>query len=334
MPAFGRYPVADAQDPGEEISSGNEGRVIGITESDIVHPSHTDGFVDIGDPVVIGANIVGVALIDADVDTKVISVDTEGIFNLDVVASNDAGDSAVAGGDLIFINRTTAVLSKIRDASTNIPFGYALGIVASGLTEAIAVKVHFDPAETWLMDVQKLYFGDGKDASITWNETFLAVAISAASKALGIGIAIAASALADGYGFIEKNLNVGGVSTGFTAAESVWLNLGATYEVLAGGGLITPHTDGIYQPVEASITGATIALAGKFTDQMAGADFGLYTIWNFNLTQTIDAMMEINNPALMGYTAGAHSSAVVGSIPFFSTGGGAIKYIRLHGDAS
>ena len=146
MPAFGKYPIADAQDPGEEISSGNEGRVLGITESDLVHPDHTDGFVNIGDPAVIGVAAVGVALIDSESDSKAISMDSEGIFNLDVLADDDDGNSAVAGGDLIYINKTDGVLSKISNTVTNIPFGYALGIVGAGLTEAIAVKVHFDPA--------------------------------------------------------------------------------------------------------------------------------------------------------------------------------------------
>ena len=202
---------------------------------------------------------------------------------------------------------------------------------ASGAETISVVKVHWDPRAHWLQDQEKLYFGDGADASIEWNETFLAVAISAASKAMGIDITIAASALADGYGFIETNLNVDGVATGYTAARSDWLNLGATYVVLAGGGLITPHTDGIYMDAAAVITDATIALIGKFTDQMDESDFAVYNLWNLNLTQTLTALFEVNNPALMGYVA-TPATNTIGSIPFFHTGGGGTKYIMLYSD--
>ena len=93
-PAFGSYPVADAKGPGEEISSTMEGRHVTVLESDLIHPTHTDGFVDKADPVVFGTTglqAVGVAFIDGTVATQLISVDTEGIWALDVVAANDAG---------------------------------------------------------------------------------------------------------------------------------------------------------------------------------------------------------------------------------------------------
>ena len=142
-PAYGTYPVADAQDPGLEISSTYEGRHLTLLESDLVHPSHSDGFVDKGDPVVSATGkpvIVGVSFKSAAAATDRVAIDTEGIWNLDVVGSNDAGNVAVAGGDVIYINTTTAVLSKISNQATQVVFGYALGIVASGATTAIAVK--------------------------------------------------------------------------------------------------------------------------------------------------------------------------------------------------
>ncbi|MBU0822353.1 MAG: hypothetical protein KKC24_26245, partial [Gammaproteobacteria bacterium] len=146
-PAYGAYPIADALDPGDEISSTYEGRHITLLESDLVHPDNGDGFVNKGDPIVSATGrpaIVGVAFKSAAAATDRIAIDTEGIWNLDVVATSDAGDVAVAGGDCIYINTTTAVLSKISDQATQVPFGYALGIVTSGATNAIAVKVHFD----------------------------------------------------------------------------------------------------------------------------------------------------------------------------------------------
>lgn len=328
---FGVYP--DGLTAGTEVSSTYEGRHVTLAASEIVSPT---GTVVKGDPVVFGTvagnHGVGVAFESEVNATDLIAIDTEGIWNLSVTASDDAGNSLVTGGDPLYINTTTCVISKIRNNATQIPFGYALGqATGDGTALVIAVKVHWDPRSHWLEDVEPLYFGDARDASIQWNETFLALSISAASKAMGRDLTIAAAALADGYGFIETNANVGGVATGYCVAESSWLNLGATFVVLAGGGLITPHTDGIYQPVAASITGATIALAGKFTDQMEGADFGLYTLWNLNLTQTMDALFEINNPALASYVA-TPATGAIGSMCLFTTGGGANKYIMIYSD--
>ena len=136
---YDEYDVA-----GQEISSTYEGRHITLPESLLIHPSHTDGFVDKGDPVVSG-DIVGVALLDGDADTDQISIDTEGIWALSVVATDADGDSAVAVGDEIFINTTTAVLSKNNDKNTQQRFGYALMSADAGETDVIAIKVHWNP---------------------------------------------------------------------------------------------------------------------------------------------------------------------------------------------
>ena len=147
MPSFGVYPVADALTAGDEISSTYEGRHITLLESEITHPSHADGLVDKGDPVVIGERIVGVALKSAVAATDRIAIDTEGIWVLDVHAANIDGNIAVAGGDALFIDPATCIISKTKYPPYRIPFGYALGIVTSGATAAIAVKVHHDRDE-------------------------------------------------------------------------------------------------------------------------------------------------------------------------------------------
>lgn len=146
-PTYGGYPVADAETAGREVSSTYEGRHLTLLEGGLVHPTHADGFVDKGDPIVsvTGTDpaIVGVSFMSAAAVTDRVAIDTEGIWILDVVGADDSGNVVVAGGDPLFINTTTAVLSKIRDVTTQVPFGYALGIVSSGNTETIAVKVHW-----------------------------------------------------------------------------------------------------------------------------------------------------------------------------------------------
>ena len=150
MPVFGVYKAVDGYTAGDEVSSTYEGRHITVLESDLIHPAHADGLVDKGDPVIFGTtglNAIGVALKSAAAATDLIAVDTEGIWGLSVVASDDAGNSAVAGGDRLYINIATAVISKITNLATQIPFGIALGIIGAGVTGVIAVKAHQDPNE-------------------------------------------------------------------------------------------------------------------------------------------------------------------------------------------
>jgi len=129
---------------GDEISSTYEGRHVDVLESTIVHPVHGDGFVDHGDPVVLG-KLVGVAFTSAIAATDIIAIDTEGIWALSVVASDAAGNSPVARGDRIYINFSDGILSKISTPATNIPFGIALSTLTAGTTGIVAVKVHQAP---------------------------------------------------------------------------------------------------------------------------------------------------------------------------------------------
>lgn len=333
-PAFGVYPIADVLDEGDQISSTYEGRHLTLDADEVISAAGS-GQCTKGLPVIFGlTGLRGVGIAFNTALTGLVAIDTEGIWSVDVWGRNDGGDVAVAGGDELYIDITpgSCVVSKIRDNSTNIPFGYALGVIATpGEVERIAVKVHWDPICHTLLDNEKLYFGDLPDFTMEWNETFFAVVGAAASKIVGEEFAIAAGALADGYGFKETNFNVSGQATAYVAGDSTWLNLEATFKAQLGGGLVTPHTDGIYMTADAEITGAMVALIGKFTDQMDESDMAWYTLVNLNLTQTIDAIYEVNNPALMGYVA-TPAANTIGSIPFFSTGGGGMKYIMLYSD--
>ena len=146
MPVYGtrcgNYPANETA--GTEVSSTYEGRHLTFLESEITHPSHTDNLVDKGDPVLVGENIVGVAFLSAVAATDLIAIDTEGVWNLSVVATDNAGSIAVAPGDALFINKTTCIISKNYNKNVSAFFGYALGTITSGATATIAVKVHWD----------------------------------------------------------------------------------------------------------------------------------------------------------------------------------------------
>ncbi len=153
------------RDAGDQASSTYEGRHVTVLESLMVHPSHGDGFVDAKDPVVVG-NMVGIAFKSAAAATDYITIDTEGIWYLSVVGSDDDGNSAVAQGDELYINTTTAIISKISAVATQRHFGLAQGPVTGGATAVIAVKVHFDPQSADQAVEQEIWvskFGNDSD---------------------------------------------------------------------------------------------------------------------------------------------------------------------------
>jgi len=176
MPSFGVYPVADALTAGDEISSTYEGRHITLTAAELL-TSAGSGVAVKGLPCVFGlTGLQGVGIcLNSGTTTDLIAIDTEGIWVVDVHAADDGGNVAVAGGDRLYINTTTGVVSKIASAATQVPFGYALGIVASSLTETIAVKVHWDPVDNMLLDDEPLIFGDDADIVFTFTEEELAI---------------------------------------------------------------------------------------------------------------------------------------------------------------
>lgn len=97
-----------------------------------------------GDPVLLG-QIPGVALTDEAEGgnaTGESTIDTGGIYNLSVQGVNNAGNSAVAIGDILYYEAgQTPPINK--DNVSGVRFGYALGTVTSGQTATIPVKVGY-----------------------------------------------------------------------------------------------------------------------------------------------------------------------------------------------
>jgi len=165
------YPIT-GRTAGEEGSSTFEGRYLTVVESELTHPYHSDGFVDKGDPVMYGANIVGVAMTSAAAATDLISIDTEGIWYLNVLGCVSDGTSdgiakALTYGDPIYIQRTagtsTYLLSGQQDPQHFQFFGYVLGSVTASTTSPtlVAVKVHNAPNPLGGI----LHFGSGSTAA-------------------------------------------------------------------------------------------------------------------------------------------------------------------------
>ena len=94
-----------------------------------------------GDPVVFG-QLPGIALTDegdggnAATDT---SIATTGTWSLSVVAVNNAGNTAVTAGDILYLD--SGVVNK--DVTNGVRFGYAMADITSGATATINVKIGY-----------------------------------------------------------------------------------------------------------------------------------------------------------------------------------------------
>jgi len=316
MPAYGVYPIADALDPGDEISSTYEGRHITLLESDLVHPTHADGFVDKGDPVVSATGrpaIVGVAFKNAAAATDQIAIDTEGIWNLDVVATDDAGANAVAGGDCIYINTTTAVLSKISNQATQVPFGYALGIVTSGVTNAIAVKVHFDQS----LDNAKRTYYTVTSGEYTYGKHHTS---------------IFAGGISTGLEYFDQQVT--GTQTGLIYGFGTWMELAAGFT--AAVNILCPFEIGLYD-AGATLTNGRVVLQ-QIQGILASAPGTSLHIHRVNIAAAggaITAVYAFANPTSAGYVASAATGATkLGGIPLADIVGVGVGWVRLYDAAT
>jgi len=95
---------------------------ITLTESDLVHPSHSDNLVDSGDPVVVG-RLVGVAATSALASTDLVAIETEGVHDLSVTTIHNG----IAIGETVYIDPSAATLS---DDYNDVPFGIALEAIS------------------------------------------------------------------------------------------------------------------------------------------------------------------------------------------------------------
>jgi hypothetical protein len=304
------YGVYVAGTAGDEVSSTYEGRHLTFSESQLTHPSHTDTFVERGDPVVVGDKIVGVSFKEAAAATDLIAIDTEGIWQLSVVASDDNGAIAVAVGDELFINKTTCIISKIRNIATQIPFGYALYPIAAG-TDVIPVKVHFDPT----VDSQVTNFNT--TVSGAYGKSMKAILVGGASEGLS--------------GYHEGHITA--ALTGHTYNFGSWINVD-TAAVLGAGFIVAPFEGGVY--TDSDQDDARIVFAGQHQAILHKAPASLHA-WRLNVAQVagnITALIAAANPESVGYvTSGATASTKVGSIPIADIVSKGIVWVRCYDSA-
>ena len=320
----GIYPT-DAT-AGDEVSSTNEGRYLTVLESELFHSYHADGFVDGGDPVVIQTTtgkIVGVAMSSAIAATDLISVDTEGIWAQMVYADTDdlwatEQTGAVTPGDQLFIDHVTTGaitagvgacgISKRRDVSKNIPFGYALGSIDNASEGVIAVKVHNQGSHDLIASMCNRAVDTGE---VAWG--FFGRMTSGASEGL--------------CGYVDGTIL--GTPTGATYGFGSWLCVDDA--AILGANVVTPHDVGIISG--AAQATANMYFAGQCQAILAGDPGALYA-WRLNTTHAVTALILAANAFSVGYAADATSDAIkLGAIPMFVLGG-VTHYVRTYADGS
>jgi len=134
MATWTKNPYAAGKTAGTEVSPIDHGLAITVLESLLTHPTHADGFVDKGDPVVFNS-LVGVAKVGAAAATDYVAVATGGIWNLTVVEDETANHAI---GEPVYIT-SAGVLET--DASGNTLFGYLMAALLSGVTGVRPVAV-------------------------------------------------------------------------------------------------------------------------------------------------------------------------------------------------
>jgi len=166
---------------GDEISSTGEGRHITVAESLLSHPYHSDGFVDVGDPVRVG-EFVGRAFDSAAAATDMIPFDSEGIFAFNVLGDVNGVATELTFGMPVFIQKTPGtdvyLLTGENPEATHQPFGHVMATVTASLTvpTLVAVKIHLDPAQANVDLTQIVVSKGGNDLGDgTWDRPLLSI---------------------------------------------------------------------------------------------------------------------------------------------------------------
>ena len=322
------------QTAGTEVSSTYKGRHLTVREDELIHPYIADGFVNKGDPVIVCdaavpttyGNLVGVAFASGTAAADWIAIDTEGIWNLTVYAEDDAGNSAIEIGDVLYIRAGAvpgaadadgtgdAEIGKINDALTQVPFGYAQGSMVAGGSGVIAVKVH---ANIWPED-EKVRYATCPDG--TYEYGFHWVGKLEAGQSTGVAAYFAAE--------------VDGTQDGGIYAGGIWMEPQATF--VASGALLVGWDVGFWC---ANGAGQDMSL-GRMVGLQMMCDIGenptsihWIRVNAEATTRAITAVIASANPDSVGYVAAVtEADAPIGYVPMFDIVGIGVAYVRLYAD--
>jgi len=339
---------------GTEVSSTYEGRHLTVLESELIHPYRASDLVVKGDPVIVAltkadrphvhGQAVGVALNSAAAITDLITIDTEGIFNLNVNADDDGANADVNPGDALYISDDSAgsnddshdgvgdaVLSKITNEALQTPFGYALGYIGNGAYGVIAVKVHFDPLSPVVYLGDKLWNGEDVlhymnfDAS---EEELLLQEISIRGIVTTIDPDIP-----DGTGVVANFIgHVAGTPTGHFAASDSWAMIDDGVTLAGGGSYVCAQQNGVYSDT-ATTTGSRLIIGMRMhrliTNDPGANPGGIFPFSLNTDNKGITALFDVATVTDIGdvVDAGSDSGHL---IPILRDFGGNMRYVKVY----
>jgi len=297
-----------------QVSSTYEGRHITLLEEELAHVNNGTGYPIKGQPVVwgsVGLQGVGVLMnITPTAVTDLCVIDTEGIWNLTVTATDDAvgAGGVVVGGDILYINTSTCVISKINNTATQIPFGLALGGLAQDVTAVIAVKVHYDPS---LDTADRMYKtvatgGLGK----RWTGLLEAGASEGVCEYL--------------------DAQVDGLQTGGIYGWGFWMELQATFT--SNGSLLVAQDIGIYDAGATIVGNARIVMTQMMAPLAAApATFHWFRLNLAAAGGAATAVFATANFASIGYAPDVviNNANKLGNVPLFDDAGLGLCYVEV-----
>ncbi len=240
-----------------------------------------------------------------------------GIFTLDFSA-----DVSITSGWLTGVTIDSSVNGSVSMASCTF---VGLRIKTSSSKEVWEYAIYSDTGAC----VDGIYMG-----TTTKAYEFIVSALPANARGGRHVFTCATPAMSDGYGAHEIDLTITGTGTGLVSASSCWVNATST-STLAAGTYTWVHNDGVWLDNSATTTNNVIVWSRVQFIFGTNTGYGALHLFDLNLDidQDMTSLINVNNLALTGFTAGSHSSSVTGSIPFIGTGG-SVKYIRVYDSAA
>jgi hypothetical protein len=147
------------------------------------------------------------------------------------------------------------------------------------------------------------------------------------SKAISSTVTLSNANLQDGYGTHEFDLTLTGTTAGNTACLSSWI------ELITGthnAGYICAQTNGIYEEVACTVTGANLIFGMRMQALIADSDANLYPFSCVSAVNPIKAIFRVGDASSdMGEISdpGVDANKLV---PLYKNDGGVIGYIKIY----
>ena len=261
-----------------------------------------------------------------------------GAFRAAYIFNQQGTTTLVTSAECLGINQATTLGGTMTVGSGCTFAGIDVNIAGGGAINnsgtAAAILVRSKETPVWPVGLQIATAGAAIGISMaTTTQGIVSVVSTLPSNARGDSFkySVATPAMGDGFGAHEVELSIVGVGTGNAAASSAWVNI-PDAGTAASGGYICARTDGIWEHLDADVTGAYLVFGAKMTADISDTDFSRLVPFCLNSVQDISALFMIGSPdSKAGITIAAGGcDAAVGSAKGFIDSNGTVYYIKLY----